>query len=149
MTTEKYLKRLKWLENMIISRADKIDLGRSRATNMVVPTDRDPVQTSPRDKLSEIMSEVVDTDKELQTYKAEYKAIIAKVETLTGEYSAAYIYLRYAKDRSVNDIARTLHISRSTAYRVQRDALYEFEKKYGETYKQEKKCEMLTHFDTV
>ena len=71
MTNEKYLKRLKWLENMIISRADKIDLGRSRATNMVVPTDRDPVQTSPRDKLSEIMSEVVDTDKELQTYKAE------------------------------------------------------------------------------
>lgn len=149
MTTEKYLRRLQWLENMIISRAEKVDLGRSRATNMVSPTDKEPVQTSPKDTLSEILSVVVDTDKELQTYKTEYRAIMAQVETLTGEYSAAYIYLRFAKDKSVNDIARTLNISRSTAYRIHNDAVWEFENLYGDFYKNAKNFQIMEHFGTV
>ena len=149
MTTEKYLKRLKWLENMIVSRGEKVEIGRSRATNMVSATDKERVQTSPKDTLSEILSEVVDTDKELQTYKTEYKAIMAQVETLSGEYSAAYIYLRFAKDKSVSDIARTLNISRSTAYRIHGEAVGEFEYLYGDFYKNAKNFQTLEHFGTV
>lgn len=149
MTTEKYLRRLKWLENMIVSRGERVEIGRSRATNMVAPTDSDPVQTSARDRMGEILSDVVDTDKELSAYKAEYKVIMGQVETLTGDYSAAYIYLRFAKDKSVNDIARTLHVSRSTAYRIHNDAVEEFEDLYGHFYKNANNFQTLEHFETV
>ncbi len=149
MTTEKYLQRMKWLENMMICRAEKIDVGRSRATNMVAPTDKEPVQTSPRDALCEILSSVADDDKELQGYKSEYLYIKSQIDSLSGMYSSAYLYMRFAKDKSVNETARTLNISRSTAYRVHHDAIEEFEDLYGKIYKTAKNYQNLEHFGTV
>lgn len=149
MTTEKYLQRMKWLENMMLCRAERIDAGRSRATNMVAPTDKDVVQTSPKDTLCEILSNVADNDKELQGYKTEYLYIKSQIDSLTGVYSSAYLYMRFAKDKSVNETARTLNISRSTAYRVHKEALEEFEDLYGETYKKAKNYQNLEHFGTV
>ena len=135
MTTDKYLCRLTWLVNTIASRAEKVDFGRGRATNMVVPTDNDPIQTSPKDTLCEILSDVVDTDKELQAYKNEFKYIMGQVNELTGENSPAYLWLRYVKDKNVSEIANDMDISRSTVYRIRREALEEFEFLHGETYK--------------
>lgn len=149
MTTEKYLSRLNWLENTIRSRAERIEVGRSRATNMVAPTDSDPVQTSPKDTLCEILSDVADLDTELQGYAVQYKLIMTQVDTLSGNYSPAYIYGRFAKNKSVNEVARELNVSRSTAYRIHRDAFDEFEKMYGDFYKSEKNFSFLEHFGTV
>lgn len=149
MTTEKYLQRLEWLENTIRSRQEKVFYGRSKVTNMVAQTDKDPVQTSPKDTMSEILADVADTDKELQVYVAEYKLIMSQVDTLTGVYSPALIYRRYAKGDSVSEIARAMHISRSTAYRVHREALEEFEDLFGKIYKKAKNYRNMTHFDTL
>ena len=148
MTTAKYLKRLEWLENTIRSRAERIEVDRGRATNMVAPTDHEPVQTSPRDALCEILSGVVDMDNVLQGYVGEYKYIMAQVDSLSGKYSPAYIYLRFAKDKKMHEIAERLEISRTTAYRVQREALAEFEELYGETYKCANNYQSLAHFGT-
>lgn len=149
MTTEKYLQRLEWLENTIRSRQEKVFYGRSKVTNMVAQTDKDPVQTSPKDTMSEILADVADTDKELQVYVAEYKLIMSQVDTLTGVYSPALIYRRYAKGDSVSEIARAMHISRSTAYRVHREALEEFEDLFGKIYKKAKNYRNMTQFDTL
>ena len=152
MTTEKYLKRLSWLTNTITSRAEKMALDRSRATNMVVPTDNSPVQSSPKDTLSEIISDLADTDKELQGYIAEYKFIMSQINALTGIYSTAYIYRRYGRGQSVSEIASAMNISRSTAYRIHHDALEEFEKRHGKFYKKAKSYEILEkleHFGTL
>lgn len=149
MTTEKYLSRLSWLANTITSRSEKITLGRARATNMVVPTDKTPVQSSPKDKLSEILSEVADLDNEKQGYIAEYKYIMSQVDSLSGIYSAAFIYRRYVREQSIKEIAREMDISRSTVYRIQNDALAEFEEKYGETYQKENGYKTLEHFGTL
>ena len=149
MTTEKYLRRLTWLVNTITSRAERVDFGRARATNMVVPTDNDPVQSSPRDTLCEILSDVVDTDKELQGYKAEFKYIMGQVNELTGEDAPAYLWLRYVKDKNMSEIASDMNISRSTAYRIHREALAEFEFLYGETYNRANNFRFMEHFDTL
>lgn len=149
MTTEKYLRRLCWLENTIKSRSEKVEVGRSRATNMVAPTDSDPVQTSAKDKLCEIMSDVVDMDVELQAYVTQYKTIMSQIDNLSGIYAPAYLYGRFAKNKSVNEISRELHVSRSTTYRIHREAIEEFENLYGETYKQEKSFAFLEHFGTL
>lgn len=138
MTTEKYLKRMYWLLNMIQSKAEMTALERGRAINMVAPTDGDRVQTSAKDTLGDVLTKVVDMDAEITGYVEEYRMIKAQVDTLTGDFAPAYVYRRYAMNQSMAEITDGLNISRSTAYRIRNDALKEFEKKYGRTYKKVK-----------
>lgn len=138
MTTEKYLRRMYWLYNTIQSKYEMMILERGRATNMVAPTDNEPVQTSVSDKMCEIMSQVVDLDDEICAYIDEYRLIKTQIDSLQGEYSPAYIYRRYGQNQSMNEVARGLHVSRTTCYRIRDNALREFEKKYGKTYKKVK-----------
>ena len=134
MTTEKYLTRLGWLTNTISSRLDLLEMERGRATNMVAPTDSDPVQTSPKDTMCEILSNVVDMDVELQGYVDEYKAIMAQIDKLNAPYAPAYLFRRYGRGQTVREIASDMRISRSTVYRVHREALDEFEEMWGKIY---------------
>jgi len=138
MTTEKYLKRMYWLLNTIQSKSEIKTLERSKALNLSVPTDSEKVQTSSKDALGEILTRVVDIDREIQDYVDEYLEIKAQVDSLTGEYAPAYIYHRYAMDKSMKEVTTALNVSRSTAYRIRDNALSEFEKKYGRTYKKVK-----------
>ena len=149
MTTEKYLRRLSWLTNTITSRIEKLEVERGRATNMVAPTDNDPVQSSPKDTLCEILSTVVDMDKELSGYVAEYKLIMSQVNGLTAPFAPAYLYRRYGRCQSVNEIASDMRMSRSTAYRVHREALAEFEDLWGENYLNSKDFSFMEHFGTL
>jgi len=138
MTTEKYLKRMYWLLNTIQSKSEMLVLERGRATNMVAPTDGDRVQTSVKDTLGDILTKVVDTNTEIDGYVAEYRAIKAQVDSLTGEFAPAYIYRRYAMNQTMNEITSDLNVSRTTLYRIRGNALSEFEKKYGKVYKKVK-----------
>ena len=138
MTTEKYLKRMYWLLNTIQSKAEMSMIERGRAVNMVAPTDGDRVQTSVKDTLGDILTKVVDMDAEIEGYVEEYRMIKAQVDTLTGEFAPSYIYRRYAMNQSMGEITDGLNVSRSTAYRIRDNALKEFEKKYGRTYKKVK-----------
>ena len=138
MTTEKYLKRMYWLLNTIQSKAEVKELERQKALNLSVPTDSEKVQTSSKDALGAILTKVVDIDAEIQDYVDEYLEIKARVDTLTGNLAPAYVYRRYAMNQSMSEITEGLHVSRSTAYRIRDNALTEFEKKFGKTYKKVK-----------
>jgi len=149
MTTEKYLSRLSWLANTIISRDEKLTVDRSRATNMVAPTDNEPVQTSPKDTLCEILSGVVDMDKELSGYVDEFKYIMGQVNALSEPLAPAYLFRRYGRCQTVREIAREMKISRSTVYRVHHEALDEFEDLWGEIYLKSKDFSIMEHFGTL
>jgi hypothetical protein len=138
MTTEKYLNRMSWLLNTIQSKVEIKELERQKALNLSVPTDSEKVQTSSKDALGEILTRVVDMDSEIKGYVDEYLVIKGQVESLTGELAPAYVYRRHAMNQSMNEITAELNVSRSTAYRIRHDALAEFEKKYGRTYKKVK-----------
>lgn len=138
MTTEKYLKRMFWLLNTIQSKAEIKELERQKALNLSVPTDSEKVQTSSKDALGEILTRVVDMDGEIKGYVDEYLVIKGQVESLSGNLAPAYVYRRYAMNQSMNEITEGLHVSRSTAYRIRENALTEFEKKFGKTYKKVK-----------
>ena len=135
MTTEKYLYRMCWLRNTILSQSEKVSQKEGQAINMVVPTDREPVQTSPKDKMCDIMSDWADTETELGELLRSYKVIVNQVNSLSGEYSSALLYRRYCYKQNMREIEREMHLSRSTLYRIHRAALAEFEKKYQENYK--------------
>ena len=138
MTTERYLKRMAWLLNTIQSKAEVKTLEREKALNLSVPTDSEKVQTSSKDALGEILTRVVDLDGEIQGYVEEYMVIKGQVENLSGELAPAFVYRRYAMNQSINEIKEGLNVSRSTLYRIRDDALSEFEKKYGKSYKRVK-----------
>lgn len=138
MTTEKYLNRMAWLLNTIQSKAEVKELERQKALNLSVPTDSEKVQTSSKDALGEILTRVVDIDLELKGYVDEYLLIKGQVDTLTGNLAPAYVYRRYAMNQSMSEITQELNVSRSTAYRIRENALREFEKKYGKSYKKVK-----------
>ncbi len=138
MTTETYLNRMSWLLNTIQSKVEIKELERQKALNLSVPTDSEKVQTSSKDAMSAILTRVVDMDNEIKGYVEEYLVIKGQVETLTGEFAPAYVYRRYAMNQSMNEITAELNVSRSTAYRIRDNALKEFEKKYGKTYKKVK-----------
>lgn len=138
MTTEKYLGRMYWLLNTIQSKIEIKEIERQKALNIVAPTDGDRVQTSARDALGDILSKTVDMDGEIGRYVEEYRVIKGQVDTLSGNFAPAYVYRRYAMNQSMNEITRDLNISRSTAYRIRENALREFEKKYGRTYRKVK-----------
>ena len=138
MTTEKYLSRMYWLLNTIQSKIEVKEVERQKALNIVAPTDGDRVQTSARDALGDILSKTADLDGEICRYVDEYNEIKAQVESLSGEFAPAYVYRRYAMNQSMREITQGLSVSRSTAYRIRDNALREFEKKYGKTYKKVK-----------
>ena len=127
-----------WLLNTIQSKAEVKELERQKALNLSVPTDSEKVQTSSKDALGAIMTRVVDMDSEIQDYVDEYLEIKAQVDTLSGNLAPAYVYRRYAMNQSMSEITEELHISRSTAYRIRDNALTEFEKKFGKSYKKVK-----------
>ena len=138
MTTEKYLKRMYWLLNTIQSKSEVKQLERQKALNIVAPIDNERVQTSAHDALGDILSRVADMDGEIKGYVEEYRVIKGQVDNLTGEFAPAFVYRRYAMNQSINEITEGLHVSRSTLYRIRDDALAEFEKKYGKSYKRVK-----------
>ena len=138
MTTEKYLDRMYWLLNTIQSKVEVKELERQKALNLSVPTDSEKVQTSSKDALGEILTRVVDMDSEIKGYVEEYNVMKEQVESLTGEYAPAYVYKRHALNQSIGEITAGLNVSRSTVYRIRDNALTEFEKKFGKTYKKVK-----------
>ena len=138
MTTERYLKRMSWLLNTIQSKTEVKTLEREKALNLSVPTDSEKVQTSSKDALGEILTRVVDLDGEIKGYVEEYRLIKGQVDNLSGEFAPAFVYRRYAMGQSISEITEGLNVSRSTLYRIRDNALSEFEKKYGKTYKRVK-----------
>lgn len=135
MTTQKYLYRANWLRNTIMSQSAKVTAREGMAMNMVVPTDREPVQTSPRDKMCDIMSEWADDDTELQRFLDDYRRIVSEINSIDVEYGNALLFKRYCLKQSMKNIAVDLNVSRSTLYRIHRNALAEFEEKYQAKYR--------------
>ena len=135
MTTERYLYRMCWLRTNILSHSRSAAQTESAAINMVVPTDREPVQTSPSDKMGKLMSEWADYDTEVEKLVKALKEMTAQVNSISGEYSSAVLYRRYCYKQNMREIEREMNLSRSTLYRIHRAALAEFEKKYQAEYK--------------
>ena len=135
MTTERYLYRMCWLRTNIMSHNRAVAQTEGAAMNMVVPTDREPVQTSPSDKMGKLMSEWADYDTELGKLVKSFQEMTEQVNSISGEYSSAVLYRRYCYKQNMREIEREMNLSRSTLYRIHRAALAEFEKKYQENYK--------------
>lgn len=78
-------------------------------------------------KRDEIDRQIEELEKELKTFKAE---ALIKIESLENEDYKMVLLLKYFKGHTFNDIAVTIHASRSTVKRWHNLALDEINSKY-------------------
>lgn len=139
MTTKEYLLQVKKINDIIKNRMREIDDLRSMSRNISsMAYDCDRVQTSGGvSKLENIVTRIVDLDRQVDNYiDLKYK-IIKQIESLDAdEYSV--LYMRFVNGYTFGTILSMLNEedvwSERKMYHVYSRALDSFERKYGELY---------------
>lgn len=139
MTTKEYLLQVKKINDIIKNRMHEIDDLRSMSRNISsVAYDRDRVQSSGSvSKLENIVTRIVDLDRQVDNYiDLKYK-IIKQIESLDAdEYSV--LYMRFVNGYTFGTILSMLNEedvwSERKMYHVYSRALESFERKFGELY---------------
>lgn len=96
------------------------------ATGGAIRYDLPRVQTSPQDRMCQLFAEVDELDTQIAELKAtrqEQKRQIAELaDQLEGENTGRIIVLHYVDDLRWSDVARSVHKSESTVFRLHRQA---------------------------
>lgn len=84
------------------------------------------VQSSPSDRMSEIMGEVDEIDQEIEDLREQLRQKRQEVADMSrrelDEQACRVIILRYIDGLQWRDVAAAVHKSESTIFRIQRDA---------------------------
>lgn len=134
MTTDAYLRKIRYYDAIIINHADEYQKLMGLATNIVAPIDSEYVQGSATDRIGNMVAKMVDTDSELSKIIVARKKIVKQLEQLSDVNSYNILFRYYALDQSFMELSRTLHYSKTHISRLYHKAIEEFEQKYGSTY---------------
>lgn len=126
--TYKYLESVRRIESEIRKQQLKHDALQSCLLPKAITYDKDAVQTSPEDKMSEIAAEVADIEANLQILAVtKYRTIndLSKsIAKLDSEDEQIILLGYYIARRSVPDIANEIiHYSERQTYRIKRRAV--------------------------
>lgn len=122
--TYKYLESIKKIDNEIRKQQLKHDALQSCLLPKAITYDKDTVQTSPQDKMSEIASEVLDIEKRLDqliVIKAEkVKEISENISLLENDTEQIVLLGFYVGGLSITAIMDAMHYSERSIYRLRR-----------------------------
>lgn len=126
--TYKYLESVRRIESEIRKQRLKHDALQSCLLPKAITYDKDAVQTSPEDKMSEIAAEVADIEANLQILAVtKYRTIndLSKsIAKLDSEDEQIVLMGYYIARRSIPDIAgEIIHYSERQTYRIKRRAV--------------------------
>ena len=89
------------------------------------------VQTSPHDRMADVMAEIDELDQEISRLRSlrrkQRQDIIDATEILTVELSGRCLILHYVDGLKWSDVARAVHKSESTVFRYHRQAVFELD----------------------
>lgn len=89
--------------------------------------DKDPVQTSPEDKMSEIAGRVVDLERDIRNLQLEKSRVTYEVgmaiEQLDDEDEKTVLSAFYIGRMPMVDVAEIIHYSLSRSYDIRRNAI--------------------------
>lgn len=129
---EKYLMQIKNADREITEIILKISYLRYKASGGgAIRYDKDRVQTSPQDVMSETITEVVTLERKLSS---RYKELMdarnhaEDVIQLWNDNQARFISIYYLDNGDISDVAEKIKCSNRTAYRIKLDALERFSK---------------------
>lgn len=135
MTAKEYLRQVHLMRYILRSMELKIDELRQAADGMkAIRYDLDKVQTSAADRMSEIISEMLEIEEEYARQARRYnRAVIQRVkmiDKLDNPQYAEILTLRYLDSMSWQDIADHMHYSPRHITRLHGRALMAFTRKY-------------------
>ena len=139
MTTKEYLRQIERVNLVIEDKITEIESLRGIASRLNGNPETERVQTSVvKDKIGDIVSEIVDKEEELKTVMSEHikkKAIIVKqIEGISNNTFYKILTRKYIRFDTLSHIADEMGYSKRQIDRLHGKALLNFESIYGETY---------------
>lgn len=137
--TKKYLNQLRTIQFNIDHKLMELYKFETLATKTTVALQGDRVQTSPSDKLSEMVVKITALKTEIAAdydrYILSHRHIIDQIEHLENEEYKRILILRYEECLPFDAIPERMSMSRRTVYRIHDKALDAFESKYNDEIK--------------
>lgn len=136
MTAKQYLSQVERLNKMISNKLSEIYQVKSMALNISVLNEEDKVQTSrSKDRIGDMVSKMVDLEKEAQEYVNTYtelrRKVIMQIDSMPKENHYRVLFAKYIEDKTFDVIADEMGYSWRQIIRIHGAALAEFEKMYG------------------
>ena len=133
MTAKEFLMKLPKMNNEINQKQTRLSTLRSVAYNTSPNLSADVVQRT-RDKspLESIMVKIVDLDREINKCVdafVDYKAVVwEQLDKLTDEREKQILWLRYAEEKTWNNISTILYLTPRHIMRIHKQGLINLEK---------------------
>ena len=139
MTAKQYLSQISRLNKMIANKLTEIYQLKSIASNISVLNEEDKVQTSgSKDRIGDMVSEIVDLEKEAKEYIDIYtdlrRKIIMQIDAMPNENHYKVLFAKYIEEKTFEVIAEEMEYSWRQIIRIHGDALAEFERIYGSEF---------------
>lgn len=139
MTAKQYLSQISRLNKMIANKLSEIYQLKSMALNIGVLNEEDKVQTSgSKDRIGDMVSRMVDLEKEAQEYVNTYtdlrRKTITQIDHMPNENHYKVLFAKYIENKTFDVIAEEMGYSWRQIIRIHGAALAEFEKMYGSDF---------------
>ena len=135
MTAKEYLNQIRICHHAIERKRKQRDRARQQMVYLSgISYDRDKIQTSPKDSLSEMVTNMVQLDQEVESAIFRYTFImdrcISMIHGLDNEVYKDVLFSRYVEEKDFETIACEMHLSYYRICHIHGEALQEFAKKY-------------------
>lgn len=135
MTAKEYLGEIQKYNRVVASLADQVNVLRNQIGGLKAITyDSDRVQTSPSNKMEELMPKLIKAEEkytaELIKYNNEVLKRTKQIATLSNPLHVSVLTLRYCNNKRWEEIAAATGYTFRHITRVHGDALQAFARKY-------------------
>lgn len=133
-TPKEYLRQLRTAEIKIEQKEEELERLKSSLESISTGTDSERVQTTPRDKVSEDVPQMVDLKREIESDIKELlilkNKIINEIQSMDNPVYINILYKRYVQYKSLEEIAVEMSYSYTRLRHLHGRALQGFKKKY-------------------
>ena len=133
-TPKEYLRQLRTAEIKIEQKEEELERLKSSLESISTGTDSERVQTTPRDRLSEEITRIVDLEKEINSDLGAMlmlrNKIINEIQSMDNPVYKNILYKRYVQYKSLEEIAVEMSYSYTRLRHLHGRALQGFKKKY-------------------
>lgn len=140
METKQYLGQISRLDKMIKNKMTELAEFKELAYGLSAINNEERVQSTPDfDKMSGKIAKIVDMENKIDSLIDEYvdkkNLIVSQIDSIENETYYEILFSRYIAKKTFEKIADEMSYSWRQIIRLHGRALQDFEKKYGETYK--------------
>lgn len=135
MTTKKYLEQINRFDKMIQNKKLEIEVIATNATKITVPTDSENVKSSGnKDKIGTLGTEIAMLSSEIDKLLGKRRGIIRQIEGLEDAKQYEILFWYFVLHKTNDEIAAHNDCSTENITKIKRNAMKNFERKYGEAY---------------